>query len=81
MSHTIEVRSTLQDRVSNYLGGNPERRNSFMAEAETAQAIEEAGVCNVDMSEYLEILERAKEELRAAQEKVDRLQRLIDTQQ
>ena len=80
MSQATEARNTLQDRVSTYLGGNPERRNSFVAAAETARAIEEAGVCDVNLNETLSLMEQARQDLQAAQEKVYRLQRVIDAQ-
>lgn len=69
-------KTSLQERVGDYLSDMTLRRNNFVASAEAAEAAHLAAEAEeAEMDEYL--LRRAEQELEAAQKKVDALKQKI----
>ena len=75
VAYSHQTQPTLHDRVSDYLSNSTGEDNTFVAAAEATE-VETARVVEAEMNEYL--LERAIQELRAAQDKVDKLRKEIE---
>ena len=77
IAHGQEIQTTLKQRVSDYLTNSKRKRNTFVAAAEATEA-DVARVAEAEMSEYF--LERALQQLRAAQDKVENLRKQVEEQ-
>ena len=77
VSHSREIQTTLRHRVSHYLTGSTRKGNAFVAKSKAAEA-EESKLIEAEMTEYR--LQRAIQELRTAQEKVDNLKKQLEEQ-
>ena len=72
VSQSREIPTTLRQRVSHYLTGTTRKDNAFVAESKASKLIE------AEMTEYR--LQRAIQELRTAQKKVDNLRKQLEEQ-
>jgi hypothetical protein len=77
VSHSREIQSTLRQRVSHYLTGTTRKDNAFVAKSKAAEA-EASKLIEAEMTEYR--LQRAIQELRTAQKKVDNLRKQLEEQ-
>ena len=77
VSYSREIQTTLRQRVSHYLTGNTRKDNAFVAKSEAAEA-QESKIIEAEMTEYR--LQRAIQELRTAQKKVDNLRKQLEQQ-